>query len=266
MFLSWYEKGADVKDYIMFDRRIITTELSGKGHLQHFHNCIEFAFVKKGEFEIIINDVPYKMKSGEFCFINSFNRHRFHYEKGVECYILLISKSFFDEINNLENIAFPTYNPYCEGFDKIIAYLDLMYSAWDRESLVMKSGIVNTVASLLCKYYPVIDKTVDMDTQNETIFDAFIYISQHCAENITVESVAREFGYNRNYFSTLFNRYTGMNFREYLNSCRLIDFNKMRHNHPEMSVSAVAQACGFDSMNTFYRAYKKHFGGEKVPY
>lgn len=69
---------------------------------------------------------------------------------------------------------------------------------------------------------------------------------------------AETFGYSKNYLSFLFNKYTGMGFCDYLSRVRITEaMKRLSDEKNESGVTAIAMECGFNSMNTFYRARQK---------
>lgn len=257
MILSWYEKKRDEKDHIYFIKRQVYQGWKGTSPYQGFHHSVEFIFGLKGRSEVIINDNTYSFGEGDVIFIDSFDRHRFNFQNGTECYVVLISASFFNAENELESIAFPIYNAKNENFEILKTYLDFIYTQFDSDSLLCKTAFANTLAYLMKKFYPVIPKK-ETDKQYIILLEAIKYISENYFENITVEALSRKFGYTPNYFSAIFKKFVGMPFREYLNMCRIIEYNKFRRQNSGISVSKAAEICGFGSTNSFYRAYNKY--------
>ena len=101
--------------------------------------------------------------------------------------------------------------------------------------------------------------TVDNDkTSYDLVKCILLYIEENYKSTITLDSIAKHFGYSKYYFSHLFNKCFRCNLNDYLNlvRCRhsisfVIDEN--------MSVADAAFAAGFVSMRTFYRTFKKYF-------
>ena len=54
-----------------------------------------------------------------------------------------------------------------------------------------------------------------------------------------------------------------MSFRDYLNRCRILEYMRLRKEKPDMSTATAAEASGFGSVKSFYRA-KKKFENEKT--
>jgi len=257
MIHAWYEKVRDQKDCIYFAYH------EGKNFggnrpnpFPSFHNSIEFAVGLRGRMEIVIDGKRQILNAGEICFMNSREPHRYYYNPSVECYIVLISSSFFTDVNQLGNISFSKHMAYCEGFDMLKQYLDYAIKTWNPESLLCKLAFADTFAYLMTQYYPSAPKK-EMEKQSSVLLDAVKYICEHYTEKLTVGEVAARFGYSANYFSTAFNEFMGSSFSDYLNACRLIECQRLRREQPTLSAVRAAELCGFGSMNTFYRAQKK---------
>jgi AraC-like DNA-binding protein len=86
------------------------------------------------------------------------------------------------------------------------------------------------------------------------ISDILSYIDTHINEQITLESLAREFGYNKSYFSRLFNDHLGISLNNYVNFVRLNRFEQLMAKNSDKSVTELIYEAGFSSTTTFYRA------------
>ncbi len=265
MIYAWYEKIRDQKDCLYFALH------EGKGYgsrgtpFPGFHNSIEFAFGIEGSMEIVISGKSHFLNPGEVCFMNSREPHKYHYNNDVKCYIVLISNSFFTDVNRLGEISFASHSEKCEHFDIVKSYLDYAIKHWDDESLLCKRAFADTFAFLMTRYYPSFPKK-DMEKQSAALLDSVKYICEHYSERLTVSSVAKVYGYSANYFSSAFNEFMGSSFPDFVNTCRLIEFYKLREQCPELSVSRMAAMCGFGSMKTFYRAVEKVSQSDSVMY
>jgi YesN/AraC family two-component response regulator len=123
---------------------------------------------------------------------------------------------------------------------------------------LVKKGYINIILGMLLDHYPTISvKTAD---GMEIMVDILHYIDEHYKEPITLESIADAFGYNKCYFSRMFNRYIGESLLNYVNIVRLREFmERMKEKNPP-AISKLAAECGFESMPTFYRAFTKLYG------
>ncbi|MBQ9785752.1 MAG: helix-turn-helix domain-containing protein [Clostridia bacterium] len=260
MIHAWYERISDLKDHVYFSLHEVTRQWQRGRSLPKFHNSVEIAVGLRGCVEITVNGELHMLREGDVCFMNSFEPHRYHYGDDCACYVILISAGFFNELNQWGSIAFPTYMPRAEGFAHIKPYLDYTYLEWDSDSVLCKRAFADTLAYLMAEYYPHFPRA-EQGKQNALFLQALQYIYEHSAERLTVDEVAKKFGYSPNYFSAVFNERVGMSFPDYLNTCRMLEYTCLRGQRPELSVSETARLCGFGSMNTFYRT-QRSFGAE----
>ena len=68
--------------------------------------------------------------------------------------------------------------------------------------------------------------------------------------------------YEPTYLSRVFNKYFGLNLREYLNRYRISEYIKIKGKNPSEPNCKIAREVGFISDNTFYRALNKY--GEEL--
>jgi AraC-like DNA-binding protein len=228
--------------------------------LPHFHDSIEIAFMLKGKCLVHINAEERVLEAGEACFVAPFDPHFYHPEDGNEYYVVLVSSKYLGSENELDEKGFPAFSGVVQGFDEVKRLLDYVYGVWDKENEALKSGFVNLLVGVMKKYYPFQKRERGRDA--EALVSALQYINERYAEEISLEQLAAKYGYSRNYFSALFNRFTGMNLREYINRRRISAYERLKGKDPTLPACKGAQLCGFVSLNTFYRALDR-YGKEK---
>lgn len=93
----------------------------------------------------------------------------------------------------------------------------------------------------------------------ETVIrDCLNYIELHIEETLSVEEVAREFGYSKHHFSRLFSSSVGMSLKAYKVKAKLVKSAK-----DIISGSTVLDAAvsvGYETHTGYNKAFKKHFG------
>ena len=257
-----YESETDRKDHLLFMRRDIKETRLTRGRLL-IHGSIELLFGLSGRSEVIIDGEKIDITEGRIIFIKRFQRHNFNYLKDSKFYVVVISSNFFDGVNELNRLTFPTVMEKNEGFEKIRALLDVCYSVRNCDSMAFKSGFVNLLVSAMREYYPctVDDVRADM---SEFLVEILDYINGHYKEDISVSSLSKKFGYSPNYFSTVFNKFVGMGFREYLNRRRMEEYTVLRKNSPEISSYKAAEMCGFRNLSSFYDTVNKMKADSKI--
>ena len=90
------------------------------------------------------------------------------------------------------------------------------------------------------------------------VYDVIHYIDTHAHESALLSQLSTEFGYSYDYIARKFTHITGEKLRDYYHARR---FEKARELLREgMSVTAVAERLGYESIHAFSNAFKKRVG------
>ena len=105
---------------------------------------------------------------------------------------------------------------------------------------------------MLCKGNP----KVATGIKPKLMAEACLYISHNCTQPLTLDDVAKKIGISKSYFSHLFKDYTQMTFVDYLTKerIRLAESMFMTENKKYID---IAFECGFNSVSSFNRSFKK---------
>lgn len=96
-----------------------------------------------------------------------------------------------------------------------------------------------------------------MKTQLEELMTVReIYLNSH----LTLSDLAAELGTNRTYLSNYLNRELKVSFYDYVNSFRVKRACRMIEVDPEVTVYAIVESCGFNSVSTFRRSFSREIG------
>ncbi len=91
------------------------------------------------------------------------------------------------------------------------------------------------------------------------------YVYDHACENISISSTARDLGISESHLSHLFAQQFQVNFRRFINAIR-IDKATMLMRDPYMTLTEISDACGFENMRTFRRAFSRETGSLPASY
>ena len=222
----------------------------------NFHSQIEIYLVTSGEVEIIINDKKKILREGELSVALSYDAHGYREIKDAEAFYLIIPTDYCTEfLRSLEGKR--TESPFID--DK--ATVAIVSSAMEKLILggneVTKRGLIYVILGAI------LDKlqTQQNSEPHPHRFSAeiLIYISKSFREEITLASVAREFGYNPSYLSRSFRETFGISFINYLTMIRLREAVLLLRSGKK-SITECAFESGFGSMRSFYRAFHDEFG------
>lgn len=96
--------------------------------------------------------------------------------------------------------------------------------------------------------------------QNENLVDAIIdYIAENYARSLTNTAIGNKFGYHPNYINRLFVKQTGLSLHRYILNYR-VSQSVTQLFYTKLSLSEVAQSCGFPDYAYFSRVFKQQHG------
>lgn len=139
-----------------------------------------------------------------------------------------------------------------------LSVLSLFYSFF---SILAQSNSVPTARSI-GKHS---DLPVNQSLLHPYINRVNIYIQKHMSEPMTITELATSVGLHRSYLSSLYKEITGLSPLQYLQSVRL---TKSKHllETSTLSVSSIAQACGFERAESYIKLFKRRFGTTPAAY
>ncbi len=234
---------------------------------RHYHEAIEIGFVLSGVNGFCVNDVMEYLEEGEISFIKSWDIHYFDIVKGTETITIIIGKEYLHDfyLQYGKGASIPVFNR-CLKDKKANKKIFEIAQRWEKEyegcTRLQQLGYVNLLLGEIAKQYGTISATLREDRM-DTLSAMLEYISEHYSERIRLEDVAKYVGYSKNYCSELFHESIEQDFRNYINGVRIEAAQRMMEDNPQMRIIDVSFACGFGSLNSFYRAYRKVYN--RVP-
>lgn len=94
---------------------------------------------------------------------------------------------------------------------------------------------------------------------NKDIFDYILNYINNNIQNVTAKDVSSKFNISRAYFSIIFKKFCGMNYRRYIQNKRLqkISEELLKYNKP---LKQIITNGGYNSIPSFCRKFKKIYG------
>lgn len=227
----------------------------------HVHNFYEIYFLKSGKCNYIINDKTFCLNTNDLVFISPETKHKsIYFSKSFERIVLYFTKDYinsvFDDFVNsfTENPVYVPQNPIIINniFKDMNQYANLKTE--------MSDVMVRCYLTELLAYMhnnPSLHSNAEFGlTPKELVQQVQRYICQKYYDDITLTEIASEFGYNSTYFSKLFKKETGINFKEYLLNVRLSAAENFLRTST-FSVSKITSLCGFNDSNHFSNLFKE---------
>lgn len=238
---EFYEESSDFE-------RSVTCNLYKNGSVElHYHESIEIIAIKKGTLTLIVGGNSYVLGEGEIGFVPSFFPHSIKKQDENEYYAIIISKPYLRDYNG-------TYaNTYWGKLDDV-DYNQNIFKSLEffncNDNKVLLQGVTDLILGLIISRYK---SQKSRDLNNSLVRNIIEYVDTNYAEDITLTSLSKHFGYSKYYFSAFFNKNFGCNLNTYLNNVRL---NKIENKESSKTESILN--CGFKTLSTYYRTVSKH--------
>ena len=254
----FYEKSADDTGHLLF------TKYSEENwhpyeSIPHFHGSIEIYLCISGRYTVTINGVTHKLSPGDIAFVDRFVPHTSGVcdeDEPATVYVVVASSTYLDGLKGLESSTLLPVTVYKKGYERIEELVAWAYNIKDEMNEDMRCGFVTLLLGMMhdhCGYTQrVSEKSAGV------LIEVIRYIDDHYNEKIDLDTLSRLFGYEKTYLSRSFNKFFGMNLREYVNRRRVLAFQRIRRADKDIPILKVAEMCGFDSPNTYYRAMEKY--------
>lgn len=232
---------------------------SVKSYYAHFHYAVEICFVLKGSFEYSINGKKGRADEGELVFINPGEMHEYFENNDCELYVVIMSELYSaDYIAEFGPVHFDNRLGNLAVNAKLKELFDECFENRGTNCFFENKIFVNRMYSLLYRNYTATEKT-----GRELFLNKLLeYIYTNYKENITVEKLAKEFSYSAVTIAKLFQQEIKVDFRVFINNIRADMVHKMLKDvkYKDWSLAQIVMECGFVSLATFYRSYKRRFG------
>lgn len=231
--------------------------------LPHFHNCIEIAYILDGTMDVLLNGRELTVHKGEVLLCSSFDIHSYRDSRYHHTIVAIIPPAMVPTLSKtLLSRAFE--KPIIADTDgQIRAVMEMFVRAGENGNEILIKGLSYALLGLAIERAGVTQARAGEQTQ--LIRDVLQYLEAHIAEPLSVQSVARAFGYSKSRFSHLFNDRLKCTLPAYVRQLRCQHAARMLK-ETDLSVLEIAMRTGFDCPQTFYRAFKQCYGVTPMAY
>ena len=234
--------------------------------IQHYHNYhYEICCVIKGSADYYFDFENVRITPHEFIFLNKKTPHLSVEDKSEVCERIIINFNdkflrrfslnyhFLKQIFNKPVFKIPA--DHTADFTSLLT--ELVYES-DYPSTFSPNLINGNVYKILVTMYRIATNTQleKILPTNPIIEAATKFICQNYSSAITLDDVARHCHVNKCYLSKLFKNIMGINFINYVNSIRIQNASIMLLDS-DMSITRIAEDCGFNSQNHFCEVFKR---------
>lgn len=231
---------------------------------KHWHRSVEIFAVCRGDLGFFIDDKQWHLSADQFMIVNSNEVHSIDSPMPNETIVLQIPLKMFEEYFTVEQFIWFTHEPGKKD-DRFMELLKELYRVYTERqigyNLKVKSIFYN-IMYLLIKEYRLTQIDQDSVRKNRNLSRLSTitsYMKENYAGEMTLEAVARIFGYSPAYLSRMFQKYAGITFKSYLQSIRLRYALKDLESG-KYSITETALRNGFSGSKGLARAFQKTYG------
>lgn len=221
-----------------------------------FHSHIELYFVDEGEMDFVVNNHHRVLKAGEMSVALSYDTHAYRTPEFSRSSVFIIPIYMCESFVNATKHK-KTSCPFItdkQTVKRIKSYISELKEEGVNE--IMQLGYIHIILGLIMNnvFFESSDRPVDAELSSRLLF----YINENFKNDLSLSTVAAEFGYNKSYISRYFKSCFNIGFNQYLAAIRLKNalllMNEKKH-----SFTHCALESGFTSMRTFYRIFENEF-------
>ncbi len=236
----------------------------------HWHNGGELIYSRNWNLDISINGKQYTLRPGEFILISPYALHAIIPEQRDDKMEVMSLTLDVDSLAKIDaNVQYCEISSHAPGTtpkmrEDMVLLCEKLYEYTEKENEsneFLVNSILFEVIGNIMEHFWVKDMTGprQVSVREHKLKSILAYISENYKENLSTQSVAEHFGYNREYFCRIFKKYSNMTFKEYLTGVRLdAVLREMRCSKESCAKIALDQ--GFPDVKGFNGAFKSRYG------
>lgn len=245
---------------------------SGGHHPLHWHDEVEILFPLSGEADIVIDGSRHNLLKRHLLVVESGQVHSSHSESGsamflcihfsktsLKYYLPNIGTFYIDCLpDRVPDDQFVHYLKLC----KQLEYLTQLYIEDPLTFYLKADGIILQVIASLIEHFSIthISETASLDALTiNRIHQVIAYVEQNFRNYVSLEEIAAQLGFSKEYFCRFFKKNLGISFLQYVNEIRIsyIYYDLL---HTDLSVLEIMEKNGFTNQKLFNQMFKKIYG------
>ena len=269
-----------MSDYVDIKGQKVSVCKHTPGHIgrYHTHEFFEINYVQKGNCINLVEDDNILMNEGDMIIIHPGAFHNLYTSPECIVYNFLVDKKWLcSELSSLilrDGPVFDFLNSSGnEDFYKYLVYVDRNTKSCVKQAA--ETVIEYSKASVACKYLLVESAVLVClselcENQDNTylsfgrgksshiMIDMLSYIAENCA-TVDLDQMSERYYYSKTHICRLFLKNTKKSFNNTLMDMKIGRACSMLEN-TNMTVEEIAHAVGYDSLEYFYRLFKRKMG------
>lgn len=231
---------------------------------KHWHRFIEMEFLASGSGTHVINGNAYPIRRGELHILKLTDIHEFFFEENCGLHLVQIPASYLPKdvnsfiLNCPDDMIAYFEDDELEKIERMFFALEDEFKKDEPYGAQIIKNIITSICLLLFRRLKIDGRSAARKSDSR-INDIIIFLQNNFQEPLTVEGIASRFYMNSEYFSRYFKNRMGVGPKEYLTEMRM-GYAEMLICRTDMKILDVCMACGYNSITTFLRDFRKKHG------
>ncbi len=249
----------------------------------HTHDNTEIFFVFSGSFQEYIDDAVYDVTAGDVIVINAGQSHHHVTPVNSPEPVILFFAGFYDyHFKGMDpnRFDFPDGKPILHTAGLIrqdisnicLKMISERYGNQIGQYFMQKTYLTQLLLMLMRQIRVPASTQVPSSYHFETHHKSYVvseirqYLSDHYAEKISLDQIAKNMYLSSAYISKIFKEETGEAPINYLIKLRLEQARIQLENNERVSIKAISTSVGYDDVYYFSKLFKKYFGVSPLNY
>ena len=238
----------------------------------HWHEAMEILFCLNGSVRIHIEHEHLTLQRNQLIVFDSKEVHSIHSDSKLYMFLCIhVDKKQLSVYCPDLELYHIKCRPVSLDDSKSTQYIHLCQLAHDltrtnvenkNTSAMRSDGTALLMLADLIRYFSVYSlpgTTTGTGQSNDILRKIISYVNEHYTEKLSLEEVANQVGFSREYFCRFFKKKMGVTFLEYQNEYRLSFIYKDLINTKD-PVHVILERHGFTNYKLFRRMFQEHFG------
>ncbi len=234
------------------------------GRYLQLHGCMKIYGIVKGCVTVTISGESRELTECQLAIIDRYEPYSFQPDGNTEIVVASIGVNYIRSVFSLyPGKKMPRWLMDENFNQKILVSMETIFgNPQDATSELKKIGSICHLFSEVIDHYGLEDKTEIPEEDLDLTTGVLQYIYEHYSEKITLEGLAKVFHLSPTALSKKLGKRLGVDLRVFVNDVRVQKTIQMMEDpaNKGKAINEIAFACGFSSMTTFYRSYRRNFG------
>lgn len=256
--VKYGDKMENIYESIRDDQQEITYMENPNDIFSHFHESVEINYAL-GDVAVQNNEKTLILHEGQFAFHAPYDIHS---NKNGKIIALVLPKKHISDFLSYTKFVSLKDKFFTDDDGEILTLLKKFKNLANYNELEIK-GLINLLIGRIIRKTTLV--ATENDKDSSLIYRIVKYINNNYADKITLDLLSEELNYSKSHISHTIGTYLSCNLNAYLNKVRLTNFVEKTKNNPEKIITNALDV-GFDSLQTFYRNFKKFYGVSPYKY